>query len=145
MIRLLRKVKLFLGGSSGFNPLTGLSFEVVLDADSVAASQNPTGLGPSNAHQVEFGPAQKSGSDPVMISALGLLTINQTGLYRIFLTVLVGRAGSPGTSQVLVRILIDGTQVGSSVTFRVNNADDTTPARTARGRARPRARKTCLS
>ena len=75
------------------------------------SNQLPSGL--DSALQVEFGAAQKTASDPVMIAADGTITFNQTGLYLINGFGNFERQGSSGGNTVtLWRALIDGTQVG---------------------------------
>lgn len=95
----------------------------VLDATSSAGTQYPTGTGEANRRQIEFGPAQHTGAEPVQMDATGSVTFNQGGLYRIKVALQFGRAGSGGSSYLSFRVLVNGTQAGRSVTFTLDNAD----------------------
>lgn len=77
---------------------------------STALSQEPTGLGDANKIPVEFGAAQLTISDPVMLSSSGVLTFNQTGLYWLKPEMIVGRTGGSGESNILFRALVNGAQ-----------------------------------
>ena len=108
-----------------FDPTTGISLERVLDGESVAAAQNPTGLGPSNAVQIEYGPAVNSGSDPVSLAADGVLTINTAGTYRIKVSFQFSRVGNSGVSELLFRVTdAAGNQLGRSIAAFINSAND---------------------
>lgn len=109
--------------TGGFDPTTGMVIERLLEAVSLSASQEPTGLGISNAIQVEFGAAQFTGSDPVMIDVNGSVTFNEAGLYRVKSVFQFGRSGASGTSEVLFRLLVNGVQLGRSVGVKLGNAD----------------------
>ena len=111
-------------GGGSFNPTTGIVVDRVLEAVSLAASQEPAGLGIANAINVEFGAAQFTGSDPVMIDVNGKVTFNVTGLYRVKSVFQFGRTGASGTSEILFRLLVDGAQLGRSVGVKLGNADD---------------------
>lgn len=106
-----------------FDPSTDLSTQRVLDASSDASAQNPTGLGVANKKQLTFGPAQKTVSDPVMLSAAGEVTVNKTGLYIFSTALQVARTGASGTSVLLFRVTVNGAQAGRSVQFKLSNAD----------------------
>lgn len=108
---------------SGFDPTTGIVVDRVLEAVSLAVSQEPTGLGIANAVQIEFGAAQFTGSDPVMIDVNGTITFNVGGLYRVKSVFQFGRTGASGTSDVLFRLLVNGVQLGRSVGVKLSNAD----------------------
>ena len=77
--------------------------------------------------QLTFGAAQGSTSDPVMMSAAGLVTFNQAGAYALRLKLQCGRTGSTGTSILLSRLLLDGTQLGSAAAVKMTQTDATTP------------------
>ena len=96
----------------------------MLEAVSLATSQEPTGLGIANAIKLEFGAAQFTGGDPVMIDVNGQVTFNDTGLYRVKSIFQFGRTGASGTSEVLFRLLVDGVQLGRSVGVKLGNSDD---------------------
>lgn len=77
--------------------------------------------------QLTFGAAQGSASDPVMLSAAGLVTFNQAGAYALRLKLQCGRTGSSGTSILLSRLLLNGTQLGSAAAVKMTQTDATTP------------------
>lgn len=91
--------------------------EVLRTASTVA--QNPTLA--DTPLQVTFGPAQGSSSDPVMINAAGMVTFNVAGNYAVRVKLQQGRMGSTGTSILLSRILINGTQYGSPAAVKMEN------------------------
>ena len=107
-----------------FNPTTDITIERVLEAVSLATSQEPTGLGIANAIKLEFGAAQFTGGDPVMIDVNGQVTFNDAGLYRVKSIFQFGRTGASGTSEVLFRLLVNGAQIGRSVGVKLGNSDD---------------------
>lgn len=92
----------------------------VLRAPSVV-NQLPTALG--TAIQVSFGGAQNSASNPVMISAAGLVTFNTAGNYAVRIKLQAGRAGATGVVTLVSRILLGGAQYGSSASVRLDNAN----------------------
>lgn len=109
---------------SPFNATTDISVDRVLEAISLAVSQEPTGLGIANAVQVEFGAAQFTGSDPVSMDVNGAVTFNQGGMYRVKSVFQFGRTGASGTSELLFRLLVNGVQLGRSVGVKLGNSDD---------------------
>jgi hypothetical protein len=106
-----------------FNPTTDTVIQRVLTASSAATTQNPTGLGPSNAIQIEFGTGQGSIIDPVMITTAGEITLNETGFYRAKVTLVFGRDSNPGASELLFRVRANGVQSGISVPQKISSAD----------------------
>lgn len=108
-------------------PFSTLSIERLLDGVSLATSQQPTGEGEANSVSVEFGAAQGTISDPVMIDANGLITFNVTGLYRLKLTVVYGRQGAAGVSELRFRALVNGVQAGQTVGVEIDNANTEIP------------------
>lgn len=106
-----------------FDPTTGIVIERVLEAVSLAASQEPTGKGIAESIQVEFGAAQFTGSDPVMIDVDGMVTFNVAGMYRVKSVFQFGRTGASGTSELLFRLLVNGVQLGRSVGVKLGNSD----------------------
>lgn len=100
-------------------PTVGI--ERLIDSASTAATQLPAGLG--SAMQIEFGPAVGTGANPVMLSAAGAITINESGLYRFKVSVQYGRAGATGASIIFLRALVNGVQAGRSIATKVDNAD----------------------
>lgn len=89
------------------------------------ASQAPTVV--DTALQLSFGAAQGSVADPVMISAAGLVTFNAAGNYAVRLKLQCGRTGATGTSILLSRLLLNGTQAGSAAAVKMTQTDATTP------------------
>ena len=110
-----------------YNMLIGgtmVVFETLLLA-SEANSQGPTLL--DTVHQILYGPAVNSASDPVSLAADGTFTFHEGGSYVINLSSTFGRVGSAGVSEVFFRLLFDGTQVGASDHIQVGDADTLAP------------------
>tara|TARA_Y100000034_G_scaffold123003_1_gene169203 strand:- start:11142 stop:11753 length:612 start_codon:yes stop_codon:yes gene_type:complete len=99
--------------------------ERVLEGESSDLTQNPTGLGPANAAQINFGPAVGSGADPVSMDSAGTITINESREYRIKVALQFGRTGSSQVSYILFRVLVNGVQAGRSIISKLSNADET--------------------
>lgn len=104
--------------------LYGVKEVEVLRASS-ADIQAPTTTG--TALTVAFGGAQKTSADPVMISASGVVTFNVAGNYAIRVKLLAGRTGASGTSILLSRVLLGGSQFGSPAATKLTSADSTIP------------------
>lgn len=102
----------------------GIKEVEVLRAPSIV-SQAPTAV--DTALQLVFGAAQKSSSDPVMINAAGLVTFNVSGNYAVRVKLQCGRTGATGTSILLSRLLLSGTQIGSAACVKLTQTDATTP------------------
>ena len=100
-----------------------ISHSILLIATSVATSQEPTGL--DTPLQIEFGPLQTT--TDVDVSAAGAFTFNTTGRYIMSPFFQYGRTGSTGTSELLNRILLNGAQLGSSLSARIDSADTLVP------------------
>ena len=77
--------------------------------------------------QVAFGAAQGAPSDPVSISAAGLVTFNQAGNYAVRVKLQCGRTGASGTSILLSRLVLGGAQLGSAACVKLTQTDATTP------------------
>ena len=77
--------------------------------------------------QLTFGAAQGSVSNPVMLSAAGLVTFNEAGNYAVRLKLQCGRTGATGTSILLSRLLINGAQIGSAAAVKITATDSTVP------------------
>ena len=103
---------------------TGVKEVEVLRAFSTA-TQAPSAV--DTALQLTFGAAQGSTSDPVMINAAGLVTFNVAGNYAVRVKLQCGRTGATGTSILLSRILLGGTQLGSAACVKLTQTDATTP------------------
>ena len=97
--------------------------EVLRAASSVA--QAPTAV--DTPLQVAFGAAQGAPSDPVSISAAGLVTFNQAGNYAVRVKLQCGRTGASGTSILLSRLVLGGAQIGSAACVKLTQTDATTP------------------
>jgi hypothetical protein len=111
----------FTGGLKkvGLPVLTGVREVDILRASSTAANQQPTVLG--TPLQVEYGAAQAG--TYVSLAANGALTCNVTGYYPTRLKLQAGRSGASGTSVLMIRILINGVQFGSSQVSKLTSAD----------------------
>lgn len=97
--------------------------EVLRAASTVA--QAPTAV--DTPLQLSFGAAQGAPTDPVSISAAGLVTFNVAGNYAVRIKLQCGRTGASGTSILLSRILFNGAQIGSAAAVRMTSTDATTP------------------
>lgn len=93
--------------------------------DSVATSQQPTVV--DTPLQVEFGPAVNGPTDDVMIDALGNVTFNKAGKYLPIFEFHYGRSGSTGTSILLMRILLNGVEIGVPRSAKISSADTLVP------------------
>lgn len=98
--------------------IAGITVDRILDAESVAANQLPSAL--DTPMQIEFGPAVST--TEVSLSAAGALTINETGTYRIKISVELGRSGGAGTSIMFLRALVNGVQAGRSIAYKISSA-----------------------
>lgn len=96
----------------------------VLRAPSLVA-QAPTAV--DTPLQVSFGAAQCAPTDPVSISAAGLVTFNVAGNYAVRVKLQAGRTGASGVSILLSRILLAGAQYGSPAATKLVSADVTIP------------------
>ena len=98
-------------------------FTPVLEAVSTVA-QTPSGVGV--ATQVTFGGAQ---SNPALtLSAGGLVTFNQTGVYLINGYGSIERQGSSGGYSIfLFRFLVNGVQAGFVKAFHLDTPDNVNP------------------
>jgi len=111
----------FTGGLKkvGLPVLTGVREVDILRASSTAATQQPSVLG--TPLQVEYGAAQAG--TYVSLAANGALTCNVTGYYPMRIKLQAGRTGASGTSILMIRILINGVQFGSSQVSKLTSAD----------------------
>lgn len=95
------------------SPAGGVFRETTLISGfSLATSQQPVAL--DTPINIEFGAAQGTVSDPVMLSAGGAITFNQAGQYIINYQSQFGRTGAAGTSYLYTRSLVNGVVVGNS-------------------------------
>ena len=104
--------------------LYGVKEVEVLRAPSLVA-QAPAAV--DTPLQVSFGAAQGSPTDPVSISAAGLVTFNVAGNYAVRVKLQAGRTGASGVSILLSRILLAGAQYGSPAATKLVSADVTIP------------------
>lgn len=102
--------------------LYGVKEVEVLRAASLVA-QAPTAV--DTALQVAFGAAQGAPTDPVSISAAGLVTFNVSGNYAVRIKLQAGRTGASGVSILLSRLLLAGAQYGSPAATKLVSADVT--------------------
>lgn len=109
----------------GKDVLVGSVETDILRAFSTASTQQPTSTG--SAIQVEFGAAQLTASDPVMLSAAGAVTINQTGTYAFRFKLQFGRSGATGISYLSTRIMKGAAQFGSTQCTRLSSSDSIIP------------------
>lgn len=103
---------------------TGVKEVELLRAPSTVA-QAPSAV--DTPLQLSFGAAQKSSSDPVMINAAGLVTFNVAGSYAVRVKLQCGRTGATGTSVLLSRLILAGSQIGSAAAVKLTQTDATTP------------------
>jgi hypothetical protein len=103
----------------------GMKEVEVLRAASTAV-QAPSAV--DTALQLNFGAAQGSAANPVMINAAGLVTFNVAGNYAVRIKLQNGRTGATGTSILLSRLLLNGVQIGSSAAVKMTQTDATTPS-----------------
>jgi len=111
-----------------FDP-SELVVETLISAQSVAASQEPSAV--DTPIQLEFGPAINTGSDDIQLLADGTLQVNVAGTYHIDIVGQYGRTSGAGTSIILVRSLVNGTQVSAaSIAAKIDDADTLMPYET---------------
>ena len=102
------------------------AIERLIDGESTAISQNPTGLGIANSIQVEYGAAIGNANTDVMLALDGTLTFNKAGTYRIKIAIQFGRVGNPSASKILFRVIdSNGDQLGRSVGYLISSGDET--------------------
>lgn len=93
-------------------------------ASTSTATQLPSGVGVATA--VTFGGATSNAA--LSLSAGGVVTFNQTGLYLINAYGSVERQGSSGGLSIfLFRALLNGVQAGSVKAFHLDSTDVTVP------------------
>lgn len=99
------------------------SHTALIDAESAAASQQPSAV--DTALQVEFGALQST--TDIDLAADGSITFKTAGKYIITTFFQYGRTGASGTSILFNRFLVNGTQAGSSLGAKVDNAEVLVP------------------
>ena len=95
-------------------------YETLIDASN-PNTQGPTVL--DTPHQITYGAALNSASDPVQLLADGSILINEGGSYVFTFGSTPGRTGSAGIAEMFLRILLNGTQIGDSVHIQLTDAE----------------------
>jgi len=112
------------GASSWADPvdqIAAMTVTRVIDSESTAASQLPSAL--DAPLQVEFG--AESLNAEASLSTAGALTINESGTYRIKVSLSLGRSSGTGTAHIFLRALVGGVQAGRSVGYQFSAANVT--------------------
>tara|TARA_R110000824_G_scaffold344886_1_gene531539 strand:+ start:7180 stop:7806 length:627 start_codon:yes stop_codon:yes gene_type:complete len=97
-----------------------LTSTLLLAGFSTAGEQEPAGL--DVAMNVEFGAAFGSPASPVEMNSAGLVTFNQAGSYTVRVIFQYGRTGSQSQANLHARLLLNGAQLGNSVSASVDTA-----------------------
>lgn len=105
------------GAVTWVDKYSNLVINRLIDGESVAVSQDPAGL--DTPLQLEFGPAIDAGE--VTLSAAGAITFVTGGLYRVKVSVQLGRSGGAGTSVIFLRALVNGAQAGRSLAYKLDD------------------------
>lgn len=108
--------------SAPFDP-SNFTIERLVDGKAPTTSQNPNGTGEGGQIQVTFGAAQNTINDPVQLLSDGSLVFNEGGLYRVKITLVYGRIGGAGVSELRFRALVNGTQAGQTIGTKLGAAD----------------------
>ena len=115
----LNVTETFLVNGSPINQNATELIEVLSDFS--VATQAPSGT--DTPLQVEFGAASGGGSDPASLDASGNITINEAGNYELVVLLFADRSGSNNYAELWGRILVNGSQVGLSVTIELDTDD----------------------
>jgi hypothetical protein len=102
------------------------SSDNILEADNYN-TQNPAGL--DIPLQISFGPAQINGI--LDLDASGGILVQEAGNYFGRLVFRIGRTASTSAALISIRTLVDGIQVGPSISYSVDTADIVTPYSTS--------------
>ena len=113
----------FLDYSSIINIPVPVGYEQILTNVSLAASQGPVAL--DTPYKVEFGAGIVT-ADATLNSA-GRITFHVEGDYLVSVFLRFGRTAGAGTSTLLSRLLVNGSQVLSSNAVRVPDQNSITP------------------
>ena len=104
---------------------TSLAVTNVLNATDTH-NQTPSGL--DTPLQVTFGIAQGTGTDPVMVDALGNITFNESGIYLFNGYANFERQGSSGGDAVIAfRALLNGVQAGVTKMVELKDVGTSVP------------------
>lgn len=104
---------------------TSLAVTNVLNATDTH-DQTPSGL--DTPLQVTFGIAQGTGTDPVMVDALGNITFNESGIYLFNGYANFERQGSSGGNAVIAfRALLNGVQAGITKMVELKDVGTSVP------------------
>jgi len=98
--------------------------EFLIDGFSTATSQEPSGT--DTELQIEFGGAQST--TPVSLASNGAITFNEAGSYSVRVLVQYGRIGAGSASIIHFLGRVNGTQAGSTLTARIDNANTLIPS-----------------
>jgi hypothetical protein len=93
---------------------------LVVEGFSTALAQEP--IGTDNALQIEFGPDINTSQDAVNILANGEIHINESAVYILNVFAHFGRLGAGGESELRLRALIDGIQVGETIGAKIDSS-----------------------
>lgn len=99
------------------------SHTALLNAHSTASSQQPTGT--DTPLQVEFGALQTT--TDIDLAVDGTFTFKTAGKYIVSTFFQYGRTGASGTSILIHRILVNGTQSGNSLSAHIDDANTVVP------------------
>lgn len=99
------------------------SHSLLIVAKSLATVQQPTVT--DTPLQVEFGALQTT--TDIDLSAAGAFTFKTAGKYIVSPFFQYGRTGGVGASILLNRYLINGVQIGDSLSAKIDNADTLVP------------------
>ena len=86
---------------------------------------NPTGLGDANKVKVTYGAAQGVITDPVSLTADGDMTFTIIDTFWISFYFQFGRSTSTGTANIVLRSVGDGIPIGTVLSEKVTNPNDT--------------------
>lgn len=102
----------------------GALYNIVLDSESTS-TQTP--LGTDLPMQVSFGPPQGLPTDPVQLSALGDITFNQAGEYRVRGLAHPVRLINAGVTRLLFYATLNGVQISRTITAAIPNQNSEQP------------------
>lgn len=91
----------------------------ILQSSSVAATQEPVTT--DTPIQIEFGPAIDT--TDASLAADGTVTINEDNIYIFKIILHFGRSGSPGTSELRFRALLNDLPVGHTEAIKLTDSD----------------------
>lgn len=113
------------GGTTSFvtpSTLNNVVFTQVLEG---IDNNNQTPGAPDVPLQVTFGGATSNAD--ITLSALGLVTFNTAGVYKISIHLHFGRANAAGVTDFLARLLVNGTAISPTYYIAVENEEAAIP------------------